>query len=267
MRERIAQLRRRLDEVDAHARACTGGARASVPYADGRAGRLHQRRQVDADERAHRAPACWSRTSCSRRSTRPCAACACPSGGAALLVDTVGFIHKLPHQLVDAFKSTLEEVRTADLLLHVVDASHPTLARARAGHRGGAGGDRRRRAAGGHASSTRPTAWPRHGAPPGRAARRRSGSRPRDGDGLQALPGTHRAPARRRARARQLRAAVRPRRRAWRGCDAAGACCEEYYRDGLVTVTALVPPSSPDSCASSFPAPRERLGVDACSTS
>ncbi|MDG2305622.1 MAG: GTPase HflX [Candidatus Binatia bacterium] len=45
--------------------------------------------------------------------------------GTALLSDTVGFIHKLPHQLVEAFKSTLEEVRTADLLLHVVDGSNP----------------------------------------------------------------------------------------------------------------------------------------------
>src|SRR5262249_19177882 len=50
---------------------------------------------------------------------------ALPSGGAALLVDTVGFINKLPHGFVDAFKSTLEEVRAADLLLHVVDASSP----------------------------------------------------------------------------------------------------------------------------------------------
>jgi GTP-binding protein HflX len=45
-----------------------------------------------------------------------------------MLIDTVGFINKLPHQLVDAFKSTLEEVRTADLLLHVVDATHPRWA-------------------------------------------------------------------------------------------------------------------------------------------
>ena len=42
-----------------------------------------------------------------------------------LLVDTVGFINKLPHGLVDAFKSTLEEVTFADLLLHVVDATYP----------------------------------------------------------------------------------------------------------------------------------------------
>ncbi len=42
-----------------------------------------------------------------------------------LLTDTVGFIRKLPHQLVESFKSTLDEVREADILLHVVDISHP----------------------------------------------------------------------------------------------------------------------------------------------
>lgn len=42
-----------------------------------------------------------------------------------LLADTVGFIRKLPHHLVESFKSTLDEVREADLLLHVVDISHP----------------------------------------------------------------------------------------------------------------------------------------------
>jgi GTP-binding protein HflX len=42
-----------------------------------------------------------------------------------LLSDTVGFIRKLPHHLVDSFKSTLDEVREADILLHVVDISHP----------------------------------------------------------------------------------------------------------------------------------------------
>ncbi|HKV55845.1 MAG TPA: GTPase HflX [Candidatus Binataceae bacterium] len=42
-----------------------------------------------------------------------------------MLADTVGFIHRLPHMLVEAFKATLEEVRVADLLLHVVDASSP----------------------------------------------------------------------------------------------------------------------------------------------
>ncbi len=46
-----------------------------------------------------------------------------PIGGRLLLIDTVGFVRKLPHQLVEAFKSTLEVVADADLLVHVVDAA------------------------------------------------------------------------------------------------------------------------------------------------
>ena len=46
------------------------------------------------------------------------------NGQEVLLTDTVGFVQKLPHELVDAFRSTLEEAVHADLLLHVVDASH-----------------------------------------------------------------------------------------------------------------------------------------------
>jgi GTP-binding protein HflX len=48
-----------------------------------------------------------------------------PDGTVTLLSDTVGFVRKLPHHLVASFKSTFEEVVEADLLLHVVDASHP----------------------------------------------------------------------------------------------------------------------------------------------
>lgn len=44
-----------------------------------------------------------------------------------LLTDTVGFIRKLPHHLVESFKSTLDEVREADMLLHIVDISHPNF--------------------------------------------------------------------------------------------------------------------------------------------
>ena len=44
-----------------------------------------------------------------------------------LLTDTVGFIRKLPHQLVESFKSTLDEVREADILVHVLDLSHPNF--------------------------------------------------------------------------------------------------------------------------------------------
>ena len=52
-----------------------------------------------------------------------------PGGGLALFTDTVGFIQKLPTQLVAAFRATLEEVAEADLLLHVVDAAHPQAMR------------------------------------------------------------------------------------------------------------------------------------------
>ena len=48
-----------------------------------------------------------------------------PDGRVYTLTDTVGFVRSLPHQLVEAFRSTLEEVAEADLLLHVVDAAHP----------------------------------------------------------------------------------------------------------------------------------------------
>ena len=50
-----------------------------------------------------------------------------PSGEKVLLTDTVGFIRKLPHHLVEAFKSTLEEARYCDVILHVVDCSNPQM--------------------------------------------------------------------------------------------------------------------------------------------
>ncbi len=50
-----------------------------------------------------------------------------PNHQPALITDTVGFIRKLPHHLVESFKATLEEVGEADLLLHVIDASHPQV--------------------------------------------------------------------------------------------------------------------------------------------
>ena len=59
-------------------------------------------------------------------------------GRELLLVDTVGFVRKLPHSLVAAFRATLEEVAEADLLLHVVDASRRGRRRARGRGRGGA---------------------------------------------------------------------------------------------------------------------------------
>jgi len=52
-----------------------------------------------------------------------------PDGRNAILIDTVGFIRKLPHHLIDAFKSTLEEAVLADVLVHVIDASAPDAER------------------------------------------------------------------------------------------------------------------------------------------
>ena len=52
---------------------------------------------------------------------------ALPEGGEVLLTDTVGFIEKLPHDLVDAFRSTLEEAAYADVILHVVDCANPNM--------------------------------------------------------------------------------------------------------------------------------------------
>jgi GTP-binding protein HflX len=50
-----------------------------------------------------------------------------PNHQPALLTDTVGFIRKLPHHLVESFKATLEEIQEADLLMHVIDAAHPLV--------------------------------------------------------------------------------------------------------------------------------------------
>ena len=53
--------------------------------------------------------------------------CSLPDGQELLLTDTVGFIRKLPHHLVEAFRSTLEEAKYAEFILHVVDASNPDM--------------------------------------------------------------------------------------------------------------------------------------------
>ena len=51
-----------------------------------------------------------------------------PNNQKMLLTDTVGFIRKLPHTVIESFKATLEEVAEADLLIHIVDLSHPNFA-------------------------------------------------------------------------------------------------------------------------------------------
>ncbi|MCH8056214.1 MAG: 50S ribosome-binding GTPase, partial [Deltaproteobacteria bacterium] len=48
-----------------------------------------------------------------------------PNGDQVMVIDTVGFINRIPHSLIEAFKGTLEEIRCADLLLHLVDMTNP----------------------------------------------------------------------------------------------------------------------------------------------
>ena len=118
------------------------------------------------------------------------------------LTDTVGFVRNLPHQLVEAFRSTLEEVGDADVIVHVVDASHPDP--------GGAARDRPRR----HRRCRRPR-HPR--------ARRLQQGRP----GRRRHPDAAARP--RAARAVRLLAHGRGRRRAARG-DRGGAAAARRSR-------------------------------------
>ena len=112
------------------------GARARAPQAPprpaqgrrgarGRPRRLHQRRQDHARSIASRARSTRRPTSSSSPSTRRPGSSRGAAHAPFILTDTVGFIRKLPHQLVAAFKATLEELDEADVLVHVVDASHP----------------------------------------------------------------------------------------------------------------------------------------------
>ncbi len=126
VRERIAALRRRLQEVS-RTRGLHRQSRASVPYPTvalvgyTNSGKSTLMNRLTAAGVLVEDKLFATLDPTVRRLTLP-------STGAALLIDTVGFINKLPHGFVDAFKSTLEEVRTADLLLHVVDASNPRAA-------------------------------------------------------------------------------------------------------------------------------------------
>jgi GTPase len=122
VRERIARLRRRLEEVS-RTRGLHRHKRAAVPYPTvalvgyTNSGKSTLMNRLTAAGVLVEDKLFATLDPTVRRLMLP-------SGGAALLIDTVGFINKLPHGFVDAFKSTLEEVRTADLLLHVVDASN-----------------------------------------------------------------------------------------------------------------------------------------------
>jgi GTP-binding protein HflX len=126
VRERLTRLRQRLREVE-RARAIQRRRRTEVPYPtvalvgytnSGKSTLMNAltRAGVEAADRP------FSTLDPTIRRLR------LPGRATVMLADTVGFIHRLPHMLVEAFKATLEEVRTADLLLHVVDASSPLAA-------------------------------------------------------------------------------------------------------------------------------------------
>ena len=123
IRQRMARLKLELEEVRAHReRMRTERADRAIPvvaltgYTNAGKSTLH-RKLTGSDVLAE--DQLFATLDATTRKVLP------SEGEPYLLVDTVGFIQKLPHQLVAAFRSTLEEVNQADLLLHVVDASHP----------------------------------------------------------------------------------------------------------------------------------------------
>jgi GTP-binding protein HflX len=164
-----------------------------------------------------------------------------PGGLVVLLADTVGFIHKLPHQLVEAFKSTLEQVVGADLLLHVVDVSHPAWPEQAAVVEGvldeiGAG--------------ERPVLRVLNKIDVGDLANPAGASRP---DDVVVSAATERGLPALLARIEERLSAgldrVRCELPSGRGDVLAqlrrtGRILEEYHRDGVVTVTALLPPKT-----------------------
>jgi GTPase len=121
---RIAKLRREIKDMKTVRDTKRGSRRGNEVPSVAIAG-LHQRRQVEPAQPAHRRRG--ARRERAVRHPRPDGPRAeTPDGREYTLADTVGFVRHLPHQLVEAFRSTLEEVAEADLLLHVVDGSHPT---------------------------------------------------------------------------------------------------------------------------------------------
>ncbi len=163
-----------------------------------------------------------------------------PEGLVVLLADTVGFIHKLPHQLVEAFKSTLEEVRAADLLLHVIDVSQPSWpeqARVVDGVLGEIGADERPTVRVLNKCDLLSPDMP----PPAGIADEAFLVSAETGKGIAALLAhVERHLTAGLERVRCALPSGRGDMLAW--LRRTGRIVEEYYRDGVVTVTALVPP-------------------------
>ena len=162
-----------------------------------------------------------------------------PHGQTVLVADTVGFIHKLPHQLVEAFKGTLEEVRSADLLLHLVDVANPSWpehVRVVEDVLDEIGAQGRPRLLVLNKSDLLPAGV--RAVPPGAAG---IAIAARTGEGFPAF--LEAIEVRLSAGLERVRCEVPPERGdilAW--LRRTGRILEEYWRDGAVTVTALVPP-------------------------
>ena len=123
VRERMVRLRRRLTEVE-RTRELHRQERASVPYVTiALVGYTNAGKSTLMNALTHAGVLVEDKLFATLDPT--VRRLDLPGGERALVADTVGFIHRLPHQLIEAFKSTLEEVRRADLLIHVVDATRP----------------------------------------------------------------------------------------------------------------------------------------------
>jgi GTP-binding protein HflX len=123
VRERIAKLRRRLQEVE-RSRSVQRQERLAVPFPTvALVGYTNSGKSSILNSLTHAGVLAENRLFATLDPT--VRRLVLPLGETVMLIDTVGFIHKLPHELISAFTSTLEETRTADLLLHVVDATSP----------------------------------------------------------------------------------------------------------------------------------------------
>ena len=122
--EKIARLSRELDEVRQQRSTQRAGA-AAAALADRLAGRLHERGQIDAAEPDDATSEVYAADQLFATLDPTTRQFVLPNKQKLLLTDTVGFLKQLPHHLIESFKATLEEVAEADLLLHVVDLSHP----------------------------------------------------------------------------------------------------------------------------------------------
>ena len=130
IQRRITKLERDLDAARPHPRDAAQGApapgAADASRSSGTRTRASRRCSTGSPTRT-----CSSRTGCSRRSTRRPGGCGSPAARRSSAPTPSASCAACPHQLVEAFRSTLEEVADADLLVHVVDGSAPDAASAR----------------------------------------------------------------------------------------------------------------------------------------